>query len=134
MYDLLADPYELNSLADSPRYAKQRRALAKRLAALRDCAGHSCRKSPRLHLQAAGQAGRSCVRNPVNIGVAGPEAKQLVRVVFTLPGGKQTKDTQAPFRVAAKAGDFRPPAPAKARADLLDGRQVLLSRQFKGCG
>jgi arylsulfatase A-like enzyme len=42
LYDLRADPYELNSRHADPAYAGVRLQLAARLAALRDCAGNNC--------------------------------------------------------------------------------------------
>jgi N-acetylglucosamine-6-sulfatase len=43
LYDLRADPYELNSRHADPAYAAVRLQLAARLAALRDCTGNGCR-------------------------------------------------------------------------------------------
>ena len=43
LYDLEADPFQLRSVHDDPAYAARRAQLAARLAALRDCAGSSCR-------------------------------------------------------------------------------------------
>jgi N-acetylglucosamine-6-sulfatase len=133
MYDLISDPYELENIAGDPGAAAVRDALAARLASLRDCAGASCRTSPKLQLRAIGQAGRKCVRNPLRIGVVGDDAPQLTEVRFTLPGGAQSTDTSPPFRVATNAGRFSPAAEARARAQLLDGREVLLRREFEGC-
>ena len=44
LYDLRCDPYELRSRHASRRYAAVRRKLARRLAALRNCAGRGCRR------------------------------------------------------------------------------------------
>ena len=43
LYDLDADPFQLDNLAERPRYADLRERLRLRLAKLRDCAGDSCR-------------------------------------------------------------------------------------------
>ena len=43
LYDLRRDPHQLRSVHDHPRYAAVRARLARRLAALRRCAGASCR-------------------------------------------------------------------------------------------
>ena len=45
LYDLRRDPGELVSRARDPRYRRARRALAAKLAELRDCAGAACRIS-----------------------------------------------------------------------------------------
>ncbi len=42
LYDLAADPWELQSLDKDPRYAKIKAILASALAKLRDCKGASC--------------------------------------------------------------------------------------------
>lgn len=42
LYDLLADPHELQSLHDAPRQAPVRDALARELAVLETCAGAAC--------------------------------------------------------------------------------------------
>ena len=42
LYDLNRDPYELHNLARRPSYAALRMKLARRLAALRNCAGQAC--------------------------------------------------------------------------------------------
>ena len=44
LYDLRSDPDDLTNLASERRYARDRARLAKRLAALRDCAGAECRQ------------------------------------------------------------------------------------------
>lgn len=43
LYDLNADPYELENLATDPAYERVSARLGRRLAALADCAGESCR-------------------------------------------------------------------------------------------
>ena len=43
LYDLQNDPYELQSLHNSPAYASVRQVLANRLHKLRKCAGATCR-------------------------------------------------------------------------------------------
>ena len=42
MYDLVKDPYQLKNVAADPAYSTQRAALARRLVALRECAGIAC--------------------------------------------------------------------------------------------
>ena len=42
LYDLAADPQQLQNLAEDRAYAQLRAALAARLDDLRDCAGASC--------------------------------------------------------------------------------------------
>ena len=47
LYNLVKDPYELESLAGDPAYAPKQRSLALALAQLRDCRGPSCEVTPR---------------------------------------------------------------------------------------
>jgi hypothetical protein len=42
LYDMTADPYQLQNVADQPGYAKIQADLAKALSALQGCAGNSC--------------------------------------------------------------------------------------------
>ncbi len=42
LYDLQADPWELENQADNPAFAATRAQLAARLAQIRNCAGASC--------------------------------------------------------------------------------------------
>ena len=44
LYDLRYDPYEQQSLHDSPHYADVKRNLARRLVSLRHCSGATCRR------------------------------------------------------------------------------------------
>lgn len=44
LYDLMRDPWELQSLHNDPRYAEIKAILKRRLARLSDCKGESCRK------------------------------------------------------------------------------------------
>jgi arylsulfatase A-like enzyme len=48
LYNLVTDPYELDSLASKPKYAEKKHALAAALARLRDCKGESCEVIPRV--------------------------------------------------------------------------------------
>ena len=43
LYDMRADPYQLNSLHDDERYLRTREDLARRLDELRECSGAACR-------------------------------------------------------------------------------------------
>jgi arylsulfatase A-like enzyme len=46
LYNLVADPYELESLAGDPEYADKQQALAAALEQLRDCKGDGCEVKP----------------------------------------------------------------------------------------
>ncbi len=60
LYDLEADPYELQSLHESPRHAAIKRELAGRLETFKDCAGATCKENradPKLR----------CLRSPLRV-------------------------------------------------------------------
>ncbi|CAN5577117.1 sulfatase [soil metagenome] len=133
MYDLVADPDELDNIASDPAYADQRQALAGRLAKLLQCAGKSCRTTPHVRLTATGKRRHRCFKGTVRVGVRGGEAPKLTTVRFTLPGGQKRVDTEAPFEIDSPSSRFRRGASVRARADLIDGRQVELSKPIKGC-
>jgi N-acetylglucosamine-6-sulfatase len=48
LYDLAADPFEMESLHDSPRHAGIEARLARELATFKDCAGADCRRRIRV--------------------------------------------------------------------------------------
>ncbi len=45
LYDLDADPFELDSLHESPRHAALEKALARELERFKGCSGGGCRSS-----------------------------------------------------------------------------------------
>ena len=75
LYDLEADPFELQSQHANPAYAPLRAQLAARLAALRDCAGDSCRTKPQLRLTVKKKGG--CAPRPARARIRGRDAKRL---------------------------------------------------------
>jgi N-acetylglucosamine-6-sulfatase len=76
LYDLAADPFELQSLHASPAHAAVRRQLARQLEPFKDCAGVGCRRTaaePRLPcLGSPLRVGRGRI-GPLRLGVEGPE-------------------------------------------------------------
>jgi N-acetylglucosamine-6-sulfatase len=109
LYDLERDPHELRSRHADAAYAPVRRGLARRLSALKDCAGRSCRTSPAVRLHV-----RRCTARVSGSG--------LERVDFQ--SDRLRRDARAPFR--ALAGGRR----LRARVRTLDGRVVTLDRRL----
>ena len=62
LYDLERDPYELRSLDETPAYDAVRSDLAKRLRALKRCAGRGCQKRPGAAAGRALRRPRPCAR------------------------------------------------------------------------
>lgn len=137
LYDLAHDPDELQSVHTDPAYADVRDELARRLAALRGCAGSACHSGPSLRLDVGYSAGAAkCARDDVTARVGGPDAHWLTRVDFRVSGRSTAKADSAPFaqrisRVAFRRGKS---ARLRARAQLRDGRAFTLDRSILACG
>ena len=126
LYDLEADPDELTNRSTDPALASVRFALAERLAALRNCAGSSCRAKPALRLDAAR---RSC---RFNVAVRGDDARAVGRVEFLVRRrpGRGAADEPASFRRLAR--DVKPPVRKVVRAaGVLPGRRFLLRARVR---
>jgi N-acetylglucosamine-6-sulfatase len=95
LYDLVRDPYELQSRHADARYAAIRDALARRLHVLVGCAGASCRSAPRVSLKV-----RGCAKASVS-GAA------ILQVAFQVNGKTVRVDTRRPFRVSLARKRFR---------------------------
>jgi arylsulfatase A-like enzyme len=80
LYDLDADPFELDSLHESPRHAGLMRALKRELARFKSCAGPECRSSyvaPPPPCLRGGLRARGSALGPLRVGI--PRGKQLRR-------------------------------------------------------
>jgi N-acetylglucosamine-6-sulfatase len=137
LYDLVADPDELQNVANTEPYATAQAALAADLPRLRRCAGERCRRAPAVHLevhfrQRADSHGRPCALAPVNARVSGPEGDRLTAVRFSLNGTDAGRADTAPFRVTLPDESILPDAHNQVRgvADLVDGRRVNLVASF----
>ena len=125
LYDLAVDPDELESKHASSEYEGIRLELAKRLAALRDCAGESCRLGPALRLETVDEG--DCVRAASVLGTDEP----LVELVDFLADGKSVaRDAEPPFELPVL-----PPGATKLRAlaVLVDGRRLTLDKAIRVC-
>jgi N-acetylglucosamine-6-sulfatase len=117
LYDLNADPFELQNQQGNPAYAPAQAALQRLLAGIRDCAGRGCRQRPALKLRF-----RGCTAV-----VAGKGKAQ--EATFYVRGKKVGADSKAPIRRHLGAGASG--ATVEAVATSLDGRTVSLTRRLR---
>jgi N-acetylglucosamine-6-sulfatase len=136
LYDLRADPYELQNVAADPAYREVRSVLARRLRKLRTCRGDGCRLRPRVSLELRkrpqGRPGRRCAAAPIRAEVSGAQAGSVVEAEFELDGRPVASDTTPPFRrvIAADPG----PTTLEVRVSMLDGRRMTIERRLQVCG
>lgn len=128
LYDLAADPDELQSLHADPAFGAMQALLAQRLAALRDCAGTACNTGPALQLEAPDEGG--CVRR---VRVAGGDEPQVAYVHFTANGRFLAAAEAAPFEHVFVPGSTPPDARVRVLAVLHDGRRLTLDAAVRVC-
>ena len=126
LYDLERDPDELTNVAADPALAPLRAAMAGRLAALRACAGRSCRAKPSLRLDAAR---RRCF---FNVAVRGADAPATERVEFLVRRRPRRGARDAPASFRRLARDVKPPFRKRVRAaGVLPGRRFLMRARVR---
>jgi hypothetical protein len=116
LYDLRADPFELQNQAGNPVYGPVQSALQRLLGSEARCAGKSCRARPAVKLK--GRCSRA--------KVAGKGKPQ--EATFYLRGKKVRSDSKPPIQVKL-------PNPAsgnslEAVVSSIDGRTVTLDRKL----
>jgi len=139
LYDLEADPFELNNLQGNPEYASAQAALAGRLAALRACSGQTCHSHPSLALKVPDSIrvdGRSC-RPAKNFfaRVRGAGAAAVTELTFRVGAKLAGRDTAKPLKKRIlprllRRGD-RPEV--RVVAELVDGREYSLQQRVRVC-
>jgi N-acetylglucosamine-6-sulfatase len=137
LYDLVADPHQLQSLHADPRFAALKTDLAARLARLRTCAGDACRRGPDLSLRLRYRTGGAkCARTNVRVRVDGSSASRVANVTFYRGTRVVKRDARAPFTavVSRRRLGVRTPTRILALATLRDGRTVSLDRALRRCG
>jgi N-acetylglucosamine-6-sulfatase len=139
LYDLDADPFQLQNQVANPAYDAAEAALAARLARLRACAGPSCRSNPALGLKlprTQRQDGRSCRRAGQFVArVRGAAAGRLVFARFEVGGRRSGSDVVAPFRhrLTPRLLRRKPSPKIDVFAELIDGRAVSLQKRVRIC-
>ena len=126
LYDLESDPDELTNVAADPGLAPLRSAMAARLAALRVCAGRSCRAKPALRLDAARRRCR------FHVAVRGGDAGAIERVEFLVRRRPRRGAAGAPASFRRLARDLNPAFRKRVRAaGVLPGRRFLLRARVR---
>ncbi|HVD58991.1 MAG TPA: sulfatase [Thermoleophilaceae bacterium] len=126
LYDLERDPDELTNVAADPALGLLRTAMATRLAALRVCAGGSCRAKPSLRLDAARR------RCSFNAAVRGADARAIERVEFLVRRRPRRGARDAPASFRRLARDVKPRFRKRVRAaGVLPGRRFLMRARVR---
>jgi N-acetylglucosamine-6-sulfatase len=112
LYDLERDPHELSSVHDDPEYASIQVELARRLRALRICAGETCRTRPAVRLRVSG----------CRVSARG---RRIERVTFR--ARTRIGDSRGPFSALVDGSRVR------ATVRTVDGRVVTLDRLLPDC-
>jgi N-acetylglucosamine-6-sulfatase len=133
MYDLQADPFELESVHDDAAYNKARSRLARLLDEFRNCSGRECARSPKVNLKLKpDKTGQGCRPPRLKATLRGGE-KGVVEEATFRGGGKRDRDRHKPFKFnlnAAGKGKVK----IKATIELRDGRvDNSLKRKTKVC-
>lgn len=140
LYDLRADPFQLQNQIDNPVYDAAEAALAARLAALRTCAGQTCRTKPSLKLKlprSVTKNGRSC--RPVRdftVRVQGQATGSVELASFRVGSKLDSRDRDgAPLKRKLRPRLLRGKSRPEIRvvADLVDGRSVSLQKRTRIC-
>jgi N-acetylglucosamine-6-sulfatase len=134
MYNLEADPYELDSVHDDAAYNKVRSRLARLLDEFRRCSGRECARGPRVKLKLKpDKTGQGCRPPRLKATLAGGEKGAVTEATFR-GAGKHDRDRRKPFKFnlnAAGKGKVK----IKATIELRDGRvDSTLKRKAKVCG
>jgi N-acetylglucosamine-6-sulfatase len=135
LYDLLADPDEMVSHHNDPRYARVQATLAERLLRLKGCTGLSCRRGVELALAARYRRGRGgCTRSRVRLAVGGPATRGASQVQFYVDGRLVRRDGVRPFtalvprRLVRRGGSS-----VHAVVTLADLRRQTVVRRLRRC-
>ncbi|KAA0274158.1 MAG: DUF4976 domain-containing protein [Acidobacteria bacterium] len=143
LYDLGADPYELENLRSDPAYDDIQRALLDRLDKIDECAGSDCRRKPALklilpdrvrkHGKRCRTAGDFVVK--VRKGGGGSAQTPIVRASFRVDGKRSGTDRSTPFKRELNSRLLRAKRKPRIEADveLLDGRILTLRDRVRVC-
>jgi arylsulfatase A-like enzyme len=136
LYDVLADPDELQSRQADPALAGIETSLAQRLAALLLCSGPSCRRPPSLAvvLNTLGnrdRGGPRCRAARLQVLVRGDDRGKVARIATYVDGRRVIRDRR--FSVAKARLRAGSASLVRVRVVLGDGRAVTIDRRVAGC-
>jgi N-acetylglucosamine-6-sulfatase len=134
MYDLEADPFELQSVHAEPAYNKARSRLAQLLDEFKRCSGRECARGPKVKLKLRPDKvpGQGCRPPRLKATLRGGEKGIVTEAVFR-GGGKRDADRRKPFKFNLNASG-RGKVKIKATIELRDGRvDSTLKRKTKVC-
>jgi N-acetylglucosamine-6-sulfatase len=123
LYDLVKDPYELQSQHANPAYDAIKAALAARLHNLVTCAGGTCRARPEVTFSAARRGRCGTVASAVS-------GANVAAVTFMVNGRRAATDTRAPFRANLR---FKQRATVRARIATAFDQVVTADRTVRAC-
>ena len=138
LYDMYADPYQLNNLANVPGYAPVTHQLSVELHQLLDCAGADCRGAPSGQLTFTTGGGKAgCSLPPIVAHVNTSDDSSVVGVSFRAGKAAVGDDTVPPFEVEIPEQALRDELPGAAtvtaKALFDDGRRLGLSGTLRAC-
>ena len=148
LYDLVEDPYQLQSVDGHARYAKVQRDLAVRLRELTHCVGVDCLARPHLTLvvRSGGRPVTGCFRHDLRVQVRGSKRARLMHADVIVGGrrverllniptsrGRGAGPTLLTGRVSRKRIHRRGPFRLRVLAETEDGRKLTLDRVLRPC-
>ena len=134
LYDLRADPFQLQNVAGNPAYAAIHSALDARLDNARACAGPSCKARPELKLRLRARKGeRRCTRRPVRAKLRA--AERMSAVEFLINGKRVATDRKRPFlrKLPYRKLKRKRTSTVRSLATMLDGREMTIERKLRAC-
>jgi len=140
LYDLEADPFQLQNQSGNPAFAEAQAALSSRLAALVSCQGKSCRSKPAMELRLpkpTTKGGKRCNSAGGFVAkVRNSSESRLVGATFEVNGSKVGEDGKSPFkrRLPRRALRAERKAEIEVDAELVDGRVLTLHDRVRICG
>jgi len=149
LYDLVKDPFELQSVDGHEAYAKVQSDLRTRLRGLVSCVGVDCLARPHLKLivRSGGEPVRGCFPKDLRVQVRGSKRARLLHAdvmigrrrverLLNIPtaggerGGPVTLTGLVRRQQIHRRGRFR----LRVLAETEDGRKLTLDRMLRRCG
>lgn len=135
LYDMQNDPHQLSSQHDDPSYSAVRQRLGERLAALRDCAGETCRIPVALAVRVSEPGPEGCSQPPIEVMLEGDDLQEVEEMLLFVGGREVDRLTSKPFRAQLDREQLSGSAVVtlQIRASLIDGRRVSWEQELPVC-